>query len=269
MKSPFPGMDPYLEFHWRDVHHRLVTYACDQLQPQLPAELLARMQERVVITDEEQTVGSRYPDVHVVEFPPRGSVREPAVTAEEAVGLDEPYVIELHELRLTETSIELIDAASGGRVVTAIEFLSPTNKIAGPGREEYLRKRREYQDSGTNLVEIDLTRAGLRGSVLPMSLIPPQHHAIYLVCVLRIEPRRRLEYYPIPLRSPLPSFRVPLRPNDQDVILRLQPLVNQAYVNGRYHTLEYRRPLEPPLPPDDARWAEDLLKEREAESGGR
>ena len=21
-KSPFPGMDPYLEAHWRDVHHR-------------------------------------------------------------------------------------------------------------------------------------------------------------------------------------------------------------------------------------------------------
>jgi len=29
MKSPFPGMDPYLEQHWRSVHHRLLTYmAC-------------------------------------------------------------------------------------------------------------------------------------------------------------------------------------------------------------------------------------------------
>lgn len=24
--SPFPGMDPYLERFWRNVHHRLVTY---------------------------------------------------------------------------------------------------------------------------------------------------------------------------------------------------------------------------------------------------
>jgi hypothetical protein len=35
MKSPFPGMDPYLEQHWLDVHHRLATYARDQLQRKL------------------------------------------------------------------------------------------------------------------------------------------------------------------------------------------------------------------------------------------
>ncbi|HBJ33170.1 MAG TPA: hypothetical protein DDZ51_00095 [Planctomycetaceae bacterium] len=27
--SPFPGMDPYLEYHWRSVHHRLITYLGD------------------------------------------------------------------------------------------------------------------------------------------------------------------------------------------------------------------------------------------------
>jgi hypothetical protein len=26
MKSPFPGMDPYLERHWRDVHHSREKY---------------------------------------------------------------------------------------------------------------------------------------------------------------------------------------------------------------------------------------------------
>ena len=31
-KSPFPGMDPYLEQFWRDVHHALITYSRDQLQ---------------------------------------------------------------------------------------------------------------------------------------------------------------------------------------------------------------------------------------------
>jgi hypothetical protein len=25
-RSPFPGMDPYLELHWRDVHLALVVY---------------------------------------------------------------------------------------------------------------------------------------------------------------------------------------------------------------------------------------------------
>ena len=49
MKSPFPGMDPYLERHWGDVHQALVTYIRDQLQPSLPDDLRARMQERVYI----------------------------------------------------------------------------------------------------------------------------------------------------------------------------------------------------------------------------
>jgi hypothetical protein len=49
MKIPFPGMDPYLERHWGDVHQALVTYIRDQLQPSLPGDLRARMQERVDI----------------------------------------------------------------------------------------------------------------------------------------------------------------------------------------------------------------------------
>jgi len=259
-KSPFPGMDPFLEFHWRDVHHALVTYTRDQLQQQLPAELLARMQERVIIADQDQIAGSRYPDVHVVEFPSRGLGGGTALAVEEAVVA--PYIVEYHATPLTETYIEILDAASGHRVVTVIEFLSPTNKLAGSGREEYLRKRHECLDSGTHLVEVDLTRTGPRASVLPLDLIPPQHHSTYIVCVSRLTPRRQLEYYPIPLPTPLPSFRIPLRPKDQDVILRLQPLVDQAYANGRYHTLDYRRALEPPLSQDEASWTDELLRQR-------
>jgi hypothetical protein len=49
MKSPFPGMDPYLERHWGDVHQRMMTYICDWLQVRLPGDLRARMQERVYV----------------------------------------------------------------------------------------------------------------------------------------------------------------------------------------------------------------------------
>jgi hypothetical protein len=52
MKSPFPGMDPYLEEHWRDVHHRFLTYACDELQDRLPDDLRARLEERVFVEPE-------------------------------------------------------------------------------------------------------------------------------------------------------------------------------------------------------------------------
>ncbi len=46
-KNPFPGMNPYLERRWGDVHARLSSYAADQIQGQLPEALRARMQEGV------------------------------------------------------------------------------------------------------------------------------------------------------------------------------------------------------------------------------
>lgn len=33
MKSPFPGVEPSLAKHWRDVHASLIVDACDQLRP--------------------------------------------------------------------------------------------------------------------------------------------------------------------------------------------------------------------------------------------
>ena len=41
MNSPFPGMDPFLESHWRDVHTSMMTYIRDQIQDQLPPDLVA------------------------------------------------------------------------------------------------------------------------------------------------------------------------------------------------------------------------------------
>ena len=49
MSSPFPGMDPYLESHWRDVHTRMMTYLCDQIQDQLPPNLVARVEQSVSV----------------------------------------------------------------------------------------------------------------------------------------------------------------------------------------------------------------------------
>ena len=50
-------MDPYLEQHWLDVHHRLATYACDQLQRKLPRDLRARIEERVFVESDDEGSG--------------------------------------------------------------------------------------------------------------------------------------------------------------------------------------------------------------------
>jgi hypothetical protein len=69
MKSPFPGMDPYLEQRWGDVHGSLITYIRDSIQPLLGPDLRARMSERVYLESIESESRQFIPDVHVYERP--------------------------------------------------------------------------------------------------------------------------------------------------------------------------------------------------------
>jgi hypothetical protein len=183
MKRPFPGMDPYLEGCWLDVHHSLVTYARDQLRPKLPPDLRARVEERVFVESEEEGVYRGIdPDVRIVEHPrPDGPEKPP----EGEVAVAEPIDIQIADEPLSQGYIEIIDVASGNRVVTVIEFVSPSNKVPGEGKDLYLRKQREVIQAGASLVEIDLTRAGKRTLAAKMSQIPPRYHTTYLACVTR------------------------------------------------------------------------------------
>ena len=61
--------------------------------------------------------------------------------------------------------------------------------------------------------------------------------------------------YEVSLRTRLPSIRIPLRQDDEDVRLPLQPLFDVAYANGRYDTLDYSKPPVPPLEREDELWA--------------
>ena len=46
------------------------------------------------------------------------------------------------------------------RAITVIEVLSPDNKRAGSARTSYLHQREQFWSRGTNVIEIDLLRAG-------------------------------------------------------------------------------------------------------------
>src|SRR6516164_3807504 len=118
MPSPFPGMDPYLEAHWRDVHARLIIYASDALQGVLPSALRARVEERVLL-EAPKGLGDHplFPDVRVVEYTSkRGLAKRP----EASVAVAEPLLVETDEEPVTEPFLEIIDRESGNRVVTVI-----------------------------------------------------------------------------------------------------------------------------------------------------
>ncbi len=149
MASPFPGMDPYLEQFWGDVHHRLITFACDQLQGILPRDMRARVEERVFVESPEGQERTMYPDVRVVERGRRKAAR-PQVAS--GVAVAEPLRIRLPDEPVRQGYIEIIDLATGRRVVSVIEVLSQSNKLRGEGRELYVKKQQECRAGGVHLV---------------------------------------------------------------------------------------------------------------------
>src|SRR4051812_10733937 len=103
MPSPFPGMDPYLERHWGDVHASLITYARDQLQGTLPAGLCARVEVRVFVESAQGRERAVVPDVRV--FGPRRGKKGKGGKATEAA-TDGPLVLQLDE-PVTQGYIEI------------------------------------------------------------------------------------------------------------------------------------------------------------------
>ncbi len=84
-----------------------------------------------------------------------------------------------------------------------------------------------------------------------------------MVCVRRTTRRGMAEVYPIWLSQRLPVVKIPLRPDDADVPLDLQALVEQCYRNGAYEgTLNYAADPDPPLLGADKDWADGWLREK-------
>lgn len=253
-RSPFPGMDPYLEEAWPDVHHRLCTYACDALRTMLPPGLIARLDERTIIEGAFDADRVVVPGVRAMQFGrsgqgPRGSTA--------TLEIDEPLIIKYGDEPVTEGLIRVIDTRNGSRVITVIEFASPANK---GGRELYRQKQDELIAGGVSLVEVDLIRSGKWNLRVPYAEVPPECRTPYHACVTRGWQPDRSELYSIPLRHRLPAIAIPLRPTDADVRLDLQSLIDLVYVNGSYgYDVDYAKPPDPPLDPRDDVWARGVI----------
>jgi hypothetical protein len=232
----------------------------------LPADLRARVEERIVIDVPGEDRAS-YPGVRVVQ-------RDAAAEAGAAVAVDDPTRHSLSKChswsRRHRGFIEIIETRPERRVITVIEVLSPSNKYAGRGRDLYRQKQGDLADANISLVEIDLLRAGPHVLQVPLAQWPEEYRTPYKVCVHRGW-KAKAEIYRLRLRERLLTMRVPLRQTDADVPFDLQALINQVYRHGRYDDIDYTVPPLPPLGPEDEAWADALLRaagKRHGRAGG-
>ena len=259
MKSPFPGMDPFLERHWQDVHSTFMVYAKQQLNRQLPSELLARVEESIAGETDDERARVIYPDISVVEHSASLPGTQPELVG---VAVADPFEVPLPLEAPPQRRLEIIDSGSGNRVITVIELLSPVFKNSPAGRSAYRKKQIEYILGMVNLVEIDLLRCGEFVLAMPEVEWPRAHQSSYKICIRRVTRPAIAAGIGIHLQNKLPNIAIPLRPHDRDVVLELQPLFDDCYRDGRYHTIDYHRPLNPPFSGEEQHWFELLLKNK-------
>ncbi len=260
MPSPFPGMDPWLEHpsRWPDVHHHLISAIQASLADQLRPRYVARVEERVYISDERDP-GRRciIPDVHVAE----GGAGEPdapfSIAPAAGVAVAEPLVrVTLLDKEVHEAYLTLVDV-DDREIVTVIEVLSPTNKCPGAeGQKSYLRKRHEVMGSNANFVEIDLLRDGEQ-----ILVEPGLPECEYIAHISRPGHRPEGLIWPIRLNQRLPVLPVPLRAGEGDVQLDLQSALASFYDRAGYDLiLDYAADPVPSLTGAWIAWADELLR---------
>ena len=124
---------------------------------------------------------------------------------------------------VSESYLEVHDVEKG-TLVTALELLSPANKLHREHLEDYERKRQRILDSRTSLIEIDLLRAG-RPMLLAGS-IPPSDYRV-LVSRGWLPPRAKLHAFGI--RQPIPTLFVHLAPADEEPVLAAAEVLHALF----------------------------------------
>lgn len=258
MAMPFPGMDPYLEnpILWTGVHSRLINAISSQIAPALRPRYVVSIEERVVI---DLPLQQRVPDLWIQKT--SSTARHDAAPN---VVLEEATVMELADDTIREPYIEILDRFQDLQVVTVLELLSPINKTAGPGRNQFMKKRSATLNSSTHLVEIDLLRCGERPCRFNEAQLSALGTFDYLISINRSQgyqheaSRTRFEFIARRLREPLPTFGLPLVPPDPDVALDLQAALERVYEEGSYMLrIPYDQPCLPSLSTGDQHWVQE------------
>jgi len=257
MKSPFPGMNPYLEgYLWPDVHNRLANVISEMLAPQIMPKYITRLNLYSVLdTQSEEDVGIFYPDVEVS----KRKVQEPEVAYADTLT---PVTVSVPAMPAIEVKIPVIEIRerADNKLITVIEILSPVNKRP-PGLTPYREKRQQLHEAGVHLLEIDLLRRGTRP--LHSRKLPESHYMVFLTR----GHKNKTDVWAFDIKKLLPVVPVPLKAPDADAVLNLQKVLEAIFERAMYQlSLDYQQ--EPPPPEFSAaeqKWMQERIQAFEVE----
>jgi hypothetical protein len=213
-------MDPYLERPglWVQIHASLIIDIQRFLTPLLRPRYNVAIEQHTylaLLPPNEQSAG--IPDILLAT--PIDEADEDIAVAE-APMVTRPLVSELPMPKVvTEHYLEVRDTVTK-EVITIIEVLSPANKKGREGRAQYERKRLKVLASLTNLVEIDLIRAGKPFS---MKVKQTSH---YRIVVSRGWQRPKADIYLFGVRDEIPDFPIPLENDEIEPVLPLNHILH-------------------------------------------
>jgi hypothetical protein len=262
-------MDPCIESSglWPDFHERFLAHLSETLQPILPDNYYAVLQTR-----EEIGIAGlapelvAYPDVAVkgqVSASRQGQAVEPDRGG--VLLASQPEQLTAREGESLRVSfLEVREVPPGGRLVTLIELLSPSNKAPGADRDAFACKQASFLASDVHWVEIDLLRAGEKLACHPSFVLHCRRKCYdYSVVVSRSSrrrPRLVVDFYGFALRARMPVISLPLREPDKDVLVDLGAVLHRTHAAGPYRkALAYDREPVPPVTADDMQWIRERV----------
>ena len=264
MRSPFPGMNPYLESaeFWSSLHSRMIVAIADAIAPALRPKYYVEVEKRVYFSrpdsiGAENSVLVGIPDVSVFsksegdrqqQEPVLITTLPPPATPVE-VTIPMPEEVQERYLEIREVTT--------GMVITTIELLSPKNKRRGDGQSAYLKKRQQVLAGLSHLVEIDLLREGT-----PMPILNCDWVTDYRILISRGDQRPQASLYAFNVRDPIPAFQIPLQAGDKEPTIQLKEILEGVYERAGYDLrLDYLQAPQPSLSEEDTEWMDTLLKE--------
>lgn len=256
MPLPFPGMNPYLEHPelWLAVHSRLIVAIADDPADMLSQDYPIEIEKRTYWHNEiGDDVLIDIPDVSLLNRISTSVDAGKSITSAELPSIQPTKIILTTPEEVTERYLEIREVKTG-KVITAIEILSPKNKKTGEGKEADLRKRRQVLQTETHLIEIDLLR------INPSFLYHQTLTSDYRILISRSHDRPDAVLYSFSVCDGIPDIPILLRLNESEPILDLQTILHQIYQRGRYDpTIDYDRLPKPALSEADQEWARRII----------